>query len=864
MKRKRNYATSSKEPRDKDGFIVLEIAEGKELVRDSKGHVVIRDKEASAFAEDLYGDSGIGVAVTKELPLGDYVMNKSILSGANVNIGRSLPWLEDGLKFVERRVLYTMFKAGWTANRSRVKVATVVGRMIETVYPHGDAPPAQTIYRLGRNFQAMIPYIDGHGGYGNAITMQAAAPRYAEARLSKYAMDCFFSEEDGLGPVYDVKEAYTKTDIEPVYLATRFPNILMQWNFGIGFGAATVFAAFNSKEIMEATLELIDHPRAKIDIYPDTPANLNIVNKKQLKGCFDKTDFKVKVQAPYYVDIMNGRDRNGNKYEKHVVVFTSCPMQTRGELIEEQVRKIKRADESRDAASKKLPEVINVHAAIKPKGDPGDLMFVVEYERGYDPNALAEKLLKMTSLGMTYGAKYMVAHDYQPKLYTPRQILLEWIKIRFDQKRRYFTQKKKIASRDKASAKALIIILSDTKNGGMDKCIKIIRGSKNDDEAKEKLRNTFGLTEFQATIVMNLRLKVLNAANLQAERDKYQKACDEYDKYTALCREKNIREAIKEDLRYGIKHYSMRRRGKLMDAKEDLMESSDESKILIYNDSQFFCIEKYDELPVIASSIDKSFKIIKMTNADNLVLFNKKGQMKVLNGYAFSLTKAGIAMDKVAFSDVVHIEVISNIATKDLVFVTRDGYGKIMNYSECGKSVKGKVITLNSGDELVDVVPIDKSGIVGLIDNDTVYYVKPENIPTLKRSATGNRLVKTKTPVNITGVVYAGEACPYVLVYGESGYIKLLDTAYLGFSKRGVDSISMKGKGVYDIVPLAGREANVTLYNRKGVTKLKITVDDRIRFETENGSKKSFPLSTTISNPVKLLSATKYEFYRII
>lgn len=857
MKRNKSIGTSS-DNIDKDGYIILEEVPGSEAYKRRKAFEARRKKKAKNKDDDDVV-SATDIKVT-EAPLGKYVYEKSLNFGANINIGRSLPWLEDGLKFVERRVLYTMFKAGWTPNKPMVKVATIAGRMVETVYPHGEAPPTQTIYRLGRDFQAMIPYIEPGGGYGNAITMKASAPRYASARLSKYAMDCFFSEEDGIEPIYDTKLAYTKMDYEPIFLATRFPNILMQWNFGIGNGAASTFAAFNSADVFETTLRLMDHPNAKIEIYPDTPNTLEITNKAELKHCFDQKRFTIDVRTPYYIDTLPGIDRSGRKYDMHVVVFTSCPMQTRGELIEEQIRKIKEEDEKRPASEKKLPEVINVICTIKKGGNPGQLNLMVEYEHGYDPHALAEKLYKSTSLGMTYGANYTVAHDYMPKNYTPRQILLEWINLRLDQKRRYFSQKKKLAAKAKIQTRALITILEDKKNGGMDRCVQIIRSSKNDEESKALIGKTFGLTEFQSTIIINLRLKTLNHANLDIERQKYEQACEDYDKYTDLCKEKNIRNAIKEDLKYGLKTYAVPRRAKLVDDKEEV--KSDEEKVLVYNQNQFFCLKSYDELQKIAKNVDSSYTVIKIHNSDSLILFSKKGTMKVITGYSFNYTETGIAMSQVAFEDVVNISRNADLNNKDIAFVTKMGYGKVLSYDDISKSVKGRVITLNSGDELVGVIPVNENGILGMIDKDNVYYVRSDSVPKLKKSAAGNRLVKVKG-VDITGVVFIDNDSPYVMIYGESGYIKILDTSYLGFSKRTANCISMKGKLVYNVIPINNKETDVTLYGTKGAIGIKITLGDKISFKTESGAKKQFPMSTSIGNPVKLLSVGKYEFYRI-
>ena len=236
--------------------------------------------------------------------------------------------------------------------------------------------------------------------------------------------------------------------------------------------------------------------------------------------------------------------------------------------------------------------------------------------------------------------------------------------------------------------------------------------------------------------------------------------------------------------------------------------------------------------------------------------------MKVITGYSFNYTETGIAMSQVAFEDVVNISRNADLNNKDIAFVTKMGYGKILAYDDISTSIKGKIITLNSGDELVGVIPVNENGILGMIDKDNVYYVRSDSVPKLKKSAAGNRLVKMKG-VNITSAVFIDNDSPYVMIYGESGYIKILDTSYLGFSKRTANCISMKGKLVYNVIPINNKETDVTLYGTKGAIGIKITLGDKIQFKTEAGAKKQFPMSTSIGNPVKLLSVGKYEFYRI-
>ena len=158
---------------------------------------------------------------------------------------------------------------------------------------------------------------------------------------------------------------------------------------GYGKGASSWLGAFNSADIFKATLTLMDDPNAKIDIYPDTPTAINIINTKELKGCFDKRKFKVKMRAPYRIETDQRRSSSGKIEDKHLLVFTAVPLGVYGKQIQDEVTAIKLAEKNK--ANKKLPEVLNIEC-IADDDLPGGIEILVEYERGYDPNDLAEKL----------------------------------------------------------------------------------------------------------------------------------------------------------------------------------------------------------------------------------------------------------------------------------------------------------------------------------------------------------------------------------------------------------------------------------------------------------------------------------------
>lgn len=795
--------------------------------------------------------------------IGDYSYNKGIIHAINMNVGRSIPWIEDGLKSVERRALYTMFVGGYYGRKS-TKVASIVGAMIEKYYPHGDRAPADTIYRLGRSKTMMLPCVQELGNYGNMEDLKPAATRYAEAALSDYAKDCFFGDIGPRRPLYDEKDSYEYTTKEPIYLISKFPNILMQWNLGIGKGAMSWLGAFNSIELMKATLELMDNPNAKIDIYPDAPVPVEIVNKSELRGCFDMPKFKVKMRAPYHVLV--DKRRVGTKVEdKYALVFTAMPIGVTGEQIRNEIVAIRT-----DKSSKNLSEVLNVEVIAK-DDTPGGIEIIVEYERGYDPHVLAEKLFKSTSLAKSIGVQYKLIVGNKPETWSPRKILIQWISQRYDQKRRYYHQMVVQAAIDRAIYDALVIVLGT--DAVTDKTIALIRKSKGTAEAIEALRKEYNLTEFQANHVVKIPLSTLTKLNVQEVIQKRDEAIKDYKHYRKLLSsEDSVRDAIREELEYGIKKYGRARNAKLKNLKTGSIGEPSEEKYVVYNEDFYFCVPDADGFKNVADKINNGYKLVKIKNGDNILVFDHKGVLKILNGYAFTTTESGIAMSTLGVSGVVSI--MSDTPGKgynEVVMVTEKGYGKRMEMSEVTKSVKSRIINLNADDRLAAVIPVrgdyHPDSIIGMICDDVMYYLKVDDFPVYKRSSAGNRMVKNVDGLCLTGAIYfdASDNPDYMLIYGESGYIKLLDMAFLSFSKRGNNSISLQGKKIIGATLLHGIEDDVNLYWADGKKKISLQIGKMVRFiATDTGEEQKFRMSTSIGSPVKVLKVAKNEWYHMV
>lgn len=810
---------------------------------------------------DIHGSDNI--ENLSEVGIGDYSYNKGIIHALNMNVGRNIPWIEDGLKSVERRALYTMFVGGYYGKKS-TKVASIVGAMIEKYYPHGDRAPADTIYRVGRSKTMMIPYVQELGNYGNMEDLKPAATRYAEASLSDYAKDCFFGDIGPRRPLYDEKDSYEYTTKEPIYLISRYPNILMQWNLGIGKGAMSWLGAFNSIDLMKATLELMDNPKAKIDIYPDAPVPVDIINKSELRGCFDQKKFKVKMRAPYQA-IVDQR-RVGTKIEdKYALVFTAMPIGVTGAQIRDEIVAIKT-----DKKSKRLPEVLNVEVVAK-DDTPGGIEIIVEYERGYDPNVLAEKLFKSTSLARSIGVQYKLIIGNKPDVLTPRQVLLQWINQRYDQKRRYYHQMVLQAAIDRAIYDALSIVIGTS--DATDKTIALIRQSKGTDEAIAALRKEYELTEFQAKQVIKISLGTLTKMNVKDVIVKRDEAIASYKHYRKLLGdEAAIKNAVREEIEAGLKKYGKPRMAKLRNLKTGSIGEPNEEKFIVYNNDFYFCVTDPDQLGSIVDKINNAYRMTKVKNGDNVLVFDRSGILKILNGYAFTTTENGIAMSTLGVSNVASI--MSDTPGKgynEVVMITEQGYGKRMEMAEVTKSVKSRIINLNTDDKLVAVIPVKgdchPDSIIGMHCGDTMYYLKVDDFPVYKRSSAGNRMVKNVKDLCLTGATYfdASDNPDYMLIYGESGYIKLLDMAFLSFSKRGKNSISLQGKKIIGATLLHGVEDRVNLYWANGKKEIMLQIGKVVKFiVTDTGEEQKFKMSTSIGSPVKVLKVAKNEWYQMV
>lgn len=826
-------------------------------------------KDPNDYVDAFVDNYGVDKVMNMDiLNIGDYVYDRGLNHSLNVNVGRNIPWIEDGLKSVERRALYIMYRAKLYHGKFD-KVAGVTGDMLKYVHPHGDQSAADTIYRLGRKRTMMIPYITSAGNFGNMEDMRPASPRYASASLSSYAMDCFFSEMGAKYPIFDVKDNYKYSDKEPVFLTSRYPNILMQWNLGIGKGAQAYLGAFNSKDVFKTALKMLDDPNCKVDIYPDTPIPVDIVNKKELKGCFDKARFKVEMRAKYEIVNDKKKDEHGRIVDKYTIVFTSLPITVTGQQIRNEIIK-KKEEDTKKGSNKLLPEVINLEVSVSDK-TPGGIRFIVEYERGYDPQALVDKLFRMTSLAKTIGVKYLLITDNKPELYSPRQVMKTWISQRYDQKRRYYHQLVLKAAKDRSRLEAICIVLETSKN--IDKTIDIIKKSKTTDDAIKSLMKEFNFSEFQATCIVQLRLSNLPKMSIEDTKAERDQALKDYKHYRKLLSsESAIKDAIREELEDGLRKYGKDRMADLVNLNKENVADMNEVKEIYYNNEYYWCSNDFKQ---IKDKLDKTCRYIKFQNSDQLLLIDKAGNIKILDGFAFKQTESGIGFNQIFNGNTIAIIPMKDWVEK-LVLITEQGQGKMILMEDILKSTKSKIINLGPDDKLAAALPMSMrfEGYVGLItDKAKVHFTKTSDYPILKRTAQGNRMVKLSNEKVYRAVSISSNAT-HIVLYTEFGNMKAINISGLSFTKRKPPVVDMKGRQVMGIVDIDiygtyGNSSYILRGNDEPEEYNTVIVDsvkNTLRFVSRDDLKKviKLKLSTTVGDPTKILKFGRNEYYEFI
>ena len=473
---------------------------------------------------------------TMETSYIDYAMS--------VIAARALPDVRDGLKPVQRRVLYSMIELNNGPDKPHRKCARIVGDTMGKYHPHGDSSIYGALVNMAQEWSFRYPLVDGHGNFGSVDGDGAAAMRYTEARLSKISMEML---ADINKDTVDFVPNFDETEKEPVVMPARFPNLLVNGTTGIAVGMATNIPPHNLREIINAVVKIIDNEvleDRKTDIDelleivkgPDFPTGAMILGTTGINEAYRTGRGKIKVRAITNIEPMqNGKNR---------IVVTELPyMVNKARLIE------KIAELVRD---KKIDGITD----LRDESDRQGMRICIELRRDANPNVVLNLLYKHTQMQDTFGVIMLALVDNQPKVLNLYEVLNYYLKHQKDVVTRRTKYELNKAEERAHILQGLLVALDN-----IDEVIHIVRSSRNTAEAKQRLTERFGLTEVQAQAIVDMRLRALTGLEREKLEGEYAALMEQIAYFQGiLADEKKLLGVIREEILVIAEKYGDERR----------------------------------------------------------------------------------------------------------------------------------------------------------------------------------------------------------------------------------------------------------------------------------------------------------------
>ena len=654
-------------------------------------------------------------------------MEKSYIDYAmSVIVSRALPDVRDGLKPVQRRILYSMIELNNGPDKPHRKCARIVGDTMGKYHPHGDSSIYGALVNLAQEWSTRYPLVDGHGNFGSVDGDGAAAMRYTEARLSKISMEM---TADIYKDTVDFVPNFDETEKEPSILPSRFPNLMVNGAQGIAVGMATNIPPHNLRETIDGVVKIIDNQveedrdtsieeLMEIVKGPDFPTGASILGRKEIEKAYRTGRGKIKVRAVTNIEPMN----NG----KQRIVVTELPyMVNKARLIEKIADLVK---------EKRIDGITE----LRDESDRSGMRICIETRKDVNANVLLNQLFKHTQLQDTFGVIMLALVDNQPKVLNLKEMLSYYL----DHQKDVVTRRTKYEL-NKAKERAHILEGLLKALDVIDEVIRIIRSSKSVAEAKAGLIESFAFSEAQAQAIVDMRLRALTGLErekLQAEYDELEKKIAEYE--AILADEKVLLGVIRKEITLIRDKYGDERRTSIEIDAEDF---SDEALIPRKDTIITFSRLGYIKRMTLDNfhSQNRGGKGIKgmnvldedmindmfMTSTHNYIMFfTNRGRVYRLKGY--EIPEAGRTARGVNIINLLQLQPEEKITAiipveeaEDrpyLMMATRKGIIKKTNFSEYQNIRKSGLaaITLRDGDELIEVKQVGKEDDIFLITKE--------------------------------------------------------------------------------------------------------------------------------------------------
>ena len=778
--------------------------EGEDVYDETEGADDAEDDDDGELEEE-FGNAGTGVDTGETDEHGGalqikefgHEMRQSFIEySMSVITARALPDVRDGLKPVHRRILYAMNESGIFPNRPHKKSAWTVGEVIGKYHPHGDSAVYEAMVRLAQWFSMRTPLIDGHGNFGNIDGDGAAAMRYTESRLAKPAMELL---RDLQKDTVDWQPNYDESLAEPQVLPARFPNLLVNGCGGIAVGMATNIPPHTLGETIEATCMLIDNPEATTEELmtvmpgPDFPTGAVIMGTDGIREAYETGRGSITVRAKAHVETTKtGRSR---------LVFTEMPYQVNKGNLQEKIAQL--------VNDKRIEGISDLRDESNQKG----IRLVIELKKDVIPQVVLNNLYKFTQLQTTFGVINLALVNGVPKCLTLREMLQHYIDHQVDvvTRRTRFDLKK-------AQARAHILEGYLLALDNIDEVIHIIRSSRTDAEASQRLIERFGFTPEQTQAILEMRLRRLTGLSrdqIEEELAGLRRAIAYYE--DLLANPVKILGVIKDEMREISRKFSDKRRTEISaEGTKDLNVEdliADEDMVITVTHAGYvkrtpldtYRAQKRGGKGVQGVNLkDEDFveDIFVASTHDYVLFFSNRGKVYRLKVHELPIgqrTARGTAMvNLVPFAEGEHATAVITCRNfpddEYLMFATVNGTVKKTAMSAYDRTRRDGIIAINlrEGDELVNVRRVREGDKVMLVSTDGKAIMFPESeVRPMGRDTSGVRGITLKGDAKMLGMeITNGNGDLFVIT--EKGYGKRTPVSDYPEHKRG-------GQGVFTI-----------------------------------------------------------------
>ncbi|HGC7613999.1 TPA: DNA topoisomerase IV subunit A [Streptococcus agalactiae] len=685
---------------------------------------------------------------------------------------RALPDIRDGLKPVQRRILYSMNKDGNTFEKGFRKSAKSVGNVMGNFHPHGDSSIYDAMVRMSQDWKNRETLIEMHGNNGSMDGDPAAAMRYTEARLSEIAGYLLQDIDKNTVPF---AWNFDDTEKEPTVLPAAFPNLLVNGATGISAGYATDIPPHNLAEVIDAVVYMIDHPKAKLDKLmeflpgPDFPTGAIIQGKDEIRKAYETGKGRVAVRSRTAIETLKGG--------KKQIIVTEIPYEVNKSVL------VKRIDDVR--VNNKVPGI----AEVRDESDRDGLRIAIELKKEADETIVLNYLFKYTDLQVKYNFNMVAIDDY-----TPKQVGLSRILTSYIAHRREIIIARSKFDKEKAEKRlhiveGLIRVLSI-----LDEVIALIRASENKADAKENLKVSYEFSEAQAEAIVTLQLYRLTNTDIVTLREEEEELRQQITMLKAIISdERTMYNVMKRELREVKKKFANTRRSELQELAETI--EIDTASLIIEEDTYVSVtrggyVKRTSPRSFNASTVDELGKreddeLIFVSNAkttQHLLMFTNLGNLAYrpvheLADIRWKDVGEHLSQNLVNFAsneEIIYAELVDDFTKETYFAVTSLGQIKRFERQEISpwrtyKSKTAKYAKLkNVDDYVVTVAPIQLEDVILVTYNGYALRFSINDVPVVGSKAAGVKAMNLKDSDHIVSAFIANTTSLYLLTHRGS------------------------------------------------------------------------------------------------